>query len=183
MFNSAGTCHESAALLCSIFDTTRPIWTVIVTVTACTTPRDGAVLVSAFLGVKEIQFGCGGESYCEEAEGKPSALLLLPWSCIGDALDSCSSQGWSLAYARVQSRCLTLFSKAWASPGRAAPARAPGGRALQRNVGPLSSGSPATAFSVPLVPLGSGGRAALHWYKTQLCWHSCSHTRECFASV
>lgn len=130
------TCRESAGLLCGILDITRPIWTVIVIITAHTTARDGAVLIPAFLGAREIQFGCGSESYCKEAEGEPSALL-LPWSCICDALDTCSSQSWSLAYARVQRCCLTLFSKARASPGRATPARAPGGRALQHNVGPL----------------------------------------------
>jgi len=90
-----------------------------VIITAHTMARDGAVLISALLGAKEIWCGGGCESHCKEAESEPSTLLLLPWSCTCDGLDTCSSPRRSLARARVQRCCLTPLSEARASPGQA----------------------------------------------------------------
>lgn len=140
-------------------------------------------LGGCFLRDKEIQFGWGGESYCMEAEGEPSSLLLLPRSCTCNALDTCSSQSWSLDYARAQRWWLTPFARPEPPP---AGLRQAGRRAAElcSVMGGFSLVAPVRlVVSLPLVPLGSRGRAALRRYKTQLCWHSCNHTRECFASV
>lgn len=134
--------------------------------------RDGAALITALLGAKKIHFRVWGWKLRQRSRGRAAHFSVPAMEMYLWHNGHCSSQGWSLAYARVQDWCLTLFLQAWSLARQGSGGQS---SAAQR-------GAFVWCFLCCWCHRGAGAEQPCTGTK-QLCCHSCNHTRECFARV
>lgn len=162
-------CHESTGLFCDIFEAHINSHHCIAT--------DGVVLITAFLGAREIQFGVWGWKLLQRSRGRATH----------SSVPAMELHLWHTGHLQLTEVILSLCQGAGlvSDPifqGLSLPRQG----CARQGSGRQSSAAKCGAFVWCLLCCWShwGARAEQPCTGTkQLCCHSCNHTRECFARV